>query len=101
MEELSADGGEGAGGSVDRAAGASNLAGGVGGGGLGTEGPGGRGCFSQEVLLAKKGERALWRVVKSEDPAGRCWWDSLVDPGGAQPSQVALVLESLSAMQEM
>ena len=28
---------------------------------------------------------------------GRCWWDSLVDPGGAQPPQVALVLKSLSA----
>lgn len=33
-------------------------------GGLGTEGPGGRGCFRQEMLLAKKGGPALWRVSR-------------------------------------
>ena len=34
--------------------------------------------------------------IKSAD-IERCWWDLLVDLGGAQPPQVALVIKSLSA----
>ena len=65
-------------------------------GGLGTEGPGGRGCFRQEMLLAILWLRRVGRPCGGYQEC-RHREDLLVDPGGAQPPQVALVIKSLSA----